>query len=339
MSEPAHSAVSRRAFIARTGLMTGASILGTQPRATAEPEPVPADHIPHIPAGVPRRVLGRTKVPVTTFTLGTAACGGLPPEKIAALVNTALDEGVNSVDTSEQYQNSQEGVGLALGKRRKDVFLATKVFANSIPVAEASLAKSLRLLKTDYVDLLYYHSLGNLDIAGTMDPDGVFTWLLKQKQAGKCRFVGISGHHLPGRHPQFIQSGEVDVLLAAVNFVDRHTYNFEERVLPLARKHDVGIVAMKVYGGMAGMRYREAAPAQLDLEHIPIALRYALSLPGVATANVGIHSVEQIRHNVQMVKDFEPLSEEEQTRLLEQGKKLAADWGEHFGPAEEKEQA
>ncbi len=332
MTEPNRSAVSRRAFIAHTGLTAGATILGTQAASSAGQQPSPLDHIPD---GLPRRVLGRTKVPVTTFTLGTAACGSLPPAEIAKLVNVALDEGVNSVDTSERYQNGQEGVGLALGKRRKDVFLATKVFANSIEEAEASLAKSVRELKTDYFDLLYYHSLGNLNIEGAMDPGGVFHWLVKQKKAGTCRFVGVSGHHLPGRFEQFLETGEVDVLLAALNFVDYHTYNFEERVLPLARKHDVGIVAMKLYGGMAGMKYSKPAPAQLATEHVPAAFRYALSIPGVATANIGIHSVKEIRHNVQMAKEFEPLSDAEMAQLLEQGKPLAADWGDHFGPVEE----
>ncbi len=326
------STVSRRSFLARTGVMTGATILGTRSPAAAEPAPGPAGHIPD---GIPRRVLGRTGVSVTTFTLGTAACGSLSPPEIADLVNAALDAGVNSVDTSQQYQNAQEGVGLALGKRRKDVFLATKVFANSIADAEASLERSIRLLKTDCFDLLYYHSLGNLNIEGAMEPDGVFTWLLKQKKAGKCRFVGVSGHHLPGRFQQFLESGEVDVLLAAVNFVDRHTYDFESRVLPLARKHNIGIVAMKVYGGMAGMNYRKPAPAQLDAKFVPAAFRYALSLPGVATSNIGIHSVEEIRHNVQMAKDFQPLSDAEHAALLDEGKKLAADWGQHFGPVEE----
>lgn len=331
MSSEQRSTVSRRAFVRQTGLLAGAALLGA-PAAGAAAESGGGG----IPEGIPRRVLGRTNVPVTLFTLGTAPCGDMPPAEIAKLVNIALDEGVNAVDTSEKYNNSQEGVGLALGKRRKDVFLSTKVFANAIAEAEESLAKSIKLLKTDYFDLLYYHSLGNLDIRRAMEPDGVFTWLVKQKKAGKCRFLGISGHNIPSRFPQFLETGEVDVLLAAVNFVDRHTYNFEEQVLPVAQKHNVGIVAMKVYGGSAGMNYKTPKGPQIAAEHVPAALRYALSLPGVATANLGVHTAEQIRHNVQMVKDFKPLAEEEQTKLLGIGKELAANWGEHFGPVVEK---
>jgi uncharacterized protein len=286
---------------------------------------------------VPRRVLGRTNVPITTFTLGTAPCGCLPPAEVAQLVRTALDEGVNAIDTSEKYQNSQEGVGLALGTRRKEVFLSTKVYANSIDEAEQSLRTSIRLLKTDYFDVLYYHGLGNLNIERAMEPDGVFTWLVKQKQAGKCRFLGISGHNLPGRFPRFLETGEVDVILVTLNFVDCHTYNFEERVLPLARKHKVGVVAMKVFGGGAGMNYKRPGPAHLDTQYIPQSLRYALSLPDVASADLGVCTAEQIRHNVQMVKQFTPLSAGELADLLKIGKTLAGEWGEYLGPVKEKQ--
>lgn len=338
MSNPSDALISRRDFIGRTGALAGAAVLGTSGgfgAVAAEPA-ASKGAPPPSSGGLPCRVLGRTNVPVTMFTLGTAPPGSSPPPKIAELVNIALDEGVTAVDTSEKYVNAQEGVGLALGKRRKDVFLSTKVFANTIAEAEESLAKSIRLLKTDYFDLLYYHSLGNLNIERAMEPDGVFTWLVKQKKAGKCRFLGISGHNIPSRFPKFLETGEVDVLLAVLNFVDCHTYNFEQTVLPVARKHNVGVVAMKVFGGALKGNYVHPKRAQMDAEHLPLALRYALGLDGVATANLGCHTAEQIRDNVRMVKAFRPLSAEEQERLLGIGRKLAAQWGEHFGPVKDK---
>ena len=66
-----------------------------------------------------------------------------------------------------------------------------------------------------------------------MQPGGVFDWLVKQKQAGKFRFLGISGHNRPHKFVPLLETGEVDVLLTVVNFVDRYTYNFEEKVLPV----------------------------------------------------------------------------------------------------------
>ena len=151
----------------------------------------------------------------------------------------------------------------------------------------------------------------------------------------QVRFLGITGHHKPGEFPQLLETGEVDVLLTLVNFVDRHTYGFEEKVLPVARKHDVGIVAMKVFGGAsrkAGSYKNPKAPPELDLEHLELAVRYALSTPGVATANLGVHNVEQLRKNVAMVKSFKPLSADEETKVTELGKQLAEKWGPHFGP-------
>jgi predicted aldo/keto reductase-like oxidoreductase len=331
MAKPDSEAISRRVFVRQTGIIAGTTILGAPAGAVAQDLP------PLAAGGVPRRILGRTNVPITTFTLGTAPCGCLPPAEIARLVRTALDEGVNAVDTSEKYQNSQEGVGLALAKRRKDVFLSTKVFANSIDEAEQSLRTSIRLLKTDYFDVLYYHGLGNLNIDRAMEPDGVFTWLVKQKKAGKCRFLGISSHNLPGRFPKFLETGEVDVILVTLNFVDCHTYNFEDRVLPLARKHNVGVVAMKVFGGGAGMNYKKPSSAHLDVQYIPQSLRYALSLPGVVSADLGVCTAEQIRHNVQLVKQFTPLSAGESADLRRVGKTLAAQWGEYLGPVNEKQ--
>jgi len=74
-------------------------------------------------------------------------------------VQEALDLGITSIDTAPKYVKSEEGIGKALGARRKDVFLATKVWADTIDEAEESFSTSLKLLKTDYVDLVYYHSV------------------------------------------------------------------------------------------------------------------------------------------------------------------------------------
>lgn len=327
--------ISRRNFV-RAGIIAGGAIGVGRVSLLLAAEPA----VPVAPssAELARRTLGRTGVPVTVMTLGTAPCGfakGVTIQDIARIVNVAIDLGINSIDTAPAYEKAEEGVGLALGPRRKDVFLATKVGADTVQAAEESLANSLRLLKTDFVDLLYFHSLGNRKLESARDAEGAFTWLLKQKQAGKCRFIGVSGHHLPRLFPGFLESGDVDVLLTVVNFVDRHTYRFEEQVLPVAEKHNVGIVAMKVFGGArrsAGSYGNPQAPPELDVKHLPVAIRYALGVPGVATLNIGAHNEQQVRQNVEMVKNYQPLAAEEQEQLTVLGKELAGQWGPHFGP-------
>ncbi len=347
MSDENSKDVSRRTFV-RRGLIAGGTLLGADAASApaaraAEPSPEPLKEVETVtvetpPGELPRRILGRTNVPVTMLTLGTATCGDREPREIADLVNAGLDEGINFVDTSQNYGNAQEGVGLGLGKRRKEIFLSTKVFANSIKDAEKSLEKSIRLLKTDCFDLLYYHGLGCLNIEGAMDPDGVFTWLLKQKKAGKCRFLGVSAHKLPGRCAQFLETGEVDVFMPLTNFIDRNTYGFEDKTFSIARKRNIGIVAMKVFGGIRkkkpGVEYARQR-STMDPEHLELSVRYALSTPGIVTANIGPHNVEQLRQNVNWVKNFKPLAPEEMRRLEELGQKLAPTWGEHLGPVAE----
>jgi predicted aldo/keto reductase-like oxidoreductase len=287
---------------------------------------------------LPRRVLGRTGLEVTTMTLGTAPCGlspKIPVEEIGQIVLHAIELGINFIDTAPAYIKSEEAIGRVLAPHRDKIILATKVFAKSVEEAEKSLRRSFELLKTDYIDIVYYHSVGDYEPAAALASDGVFPWLVKQKEAGKFRFLGISGHHRPGRFVPYLQTGQVDVLLTVINFVDRHTYNFEEKVLPVAREHNVGIVAMKVFGGarrQAGSYSNPDCPPELDSEHLQMAVRYALGVPGVATLNLGVHRQRQVDENLAMVKAYRPLSPEEESSLSKLGQKLAAQWGEHFGP-------
>jgi len=319
--------VSRREFVVQSGVLAGGVLLGGAVGGVQAN--APADELP-------KRVLGRTGVSITTLTLGTAPAGFTKPhstKNVADCVSAAIDLGVTAIDTAPAYDIAEEGVGLALGSRRKEVFLSTKVLADDVAKAEKILANSLRLLKTDCVDLLYFHQVGDRKVEIALEPDGVLTWLLKQKKAGKTRFVGISGHNRPAKFVGLLESGEVDVLLVTVSFVDRYTYNFEEKVLPIARKHNTGIVAMKVFGGARKGKYADPkCPPQLDVEHLELAVRHSLGVEGVATLNLGAHNVEQVRKNVEMVKRYRPLSADETAKAAELGKKLAADWGPHLGP-------
>ena len=274
MSRYETSSVSRRTFVQQSSLLASGMLVGSSALcrgAAAGPVDLP----PASPAEpLAQRVLGRTGVSVTTMTLGTAPCGlcpKIPPAEIAKIVTAAVDLGINAIDTAPAYVKSEEAIGMALGARRKDIFLSSKVLADTVEEAQASLDKSFQLLKTDWIDLVYYHSVGDHDVEQAIQPGGVFDWLLKQKKAGRFRFVGISGHHRPQRFVPLLETGEVDVLLTLVNFVDRYTYGFEDKVLPVARKHNVGIVAMKVFGGArksSGSYENPDAPPEMDVAHL-----------------------------------------------------------------------
>lgn len=334
MSDKRISGLSRRTFVRQGSLLAGGVLLGAHGKSSAVATETPGP----VSGPLPLRTLGRTGAKVTAMTLGTAPCGlcpDIPPVDIAKIIDYALDQGITSIDTAPAYKQSEEGIGLALGSRRKEVFLASKVLADTVEEAEESLANSLRLLKTDSLDLVYYHNVGSHDVPKAMESDGVFSWLVKQKKAGKFRFLGISGHNKPGLFAQLLETGEVDVLLAVINFVDRHTYGFEERVLPIARENNVGIVAMKVFGGArksSGSYKNAKAPPELDIQHLELAIRYAMSIPGVNTLNLGVHNMNQVKKNIEMVRNCGPLTADDRDKIAALGRELSPKWGEHFGP-------
>jgi predicted aldo/keto reductase-like oxidoreductase len=329
MSKHDKFSISRRSFIHGLGggaLLAGSGVLAHSAESTAS-------------EAMPRRVLGRTKLEVSTLSLGTWPCGKcdtIDAQGVAALVGEALDLGINYIDAARAYDNAEQGIGMALKGRRDQVILSTKVWADTADEARTSFEESLRQLQTDYVDLAYLHSMGDRDGEKVMKPDGALTYLLQQKKAGKARFVGISGHCRPKTFVPVIETGELDVVLMAMNFVDRHTYGFEEKVLPAARQQKMGVACMKVFGGMkGGFDVADGADTGPQMGRsrnlLQCAVRYSLGLPGVATLVIGCHTSEQLRQNVEWVKKYQPLSDTDHQRLVEHGRQLAQEWGPHLG--------
>ncbi len=168
-----------------------------------------------------------------------------------------------------------------------------------------------------------------------MADDGALSYLLKQQKNGTARFLGLSGHSRVESFLPLIRTGHFDVVMMAMNFVDRHTYGFETKVLPAAREQQMGIVCMKVFGGMRGGFGVADGPnpgPEMQTRMLQQAVRYALELPDVATLCIGPHTVEQLRNNVESVKNYTPLSPQEREELLTLGKQLASRWKDHFGP-------
>jgi uncharacterized protein len=280
---------------------------------------------------LPTRVLGKTGVRVPILAMGTAPAGTRASDKDAiALFNAAIDQGVTYMDTAPDfagYGRAQLQLGQVLKDRRKEVFLVTKTFTPDGDKARQLLEQNLKELQTDHADLVYVHSLGadEMDPRRSLGPNGTLRALLKAREDGLTRFVGISGHNRPKRFVEALREHDIDVIMNAVNFVDRHTYDFETKVWPLAAKKNVGLVAMKVFGGQQG------SGCAMPKEHVPLALRYALSLPNVATAVVGMATQEELKLNLAGVRAFQPLAAEERAKLEKLGRDLARRWGPHFG--------
>jgi len=288
-------------------------------------------------APLPVRVLGRTKEKVSILGLGTAPVGEGPVgvQDGIKIFGEAIDRGVTYIDTARIYGNAEEILGHLIPARRDRVFIATKVSTHTAVDAERSLGESLRRLKTDHVDLLHIHSIGSKNIERVLAKDGALEYLLKQKEAGKIRFIGVSGHNRPPNFVRMLQTDQIDVVMCVMNYADRNIYDFESKVLPEAKKRNVGCVAMKVYAGIKGgfpNHRRGYVGCATEPAYLPQALAYALDLPGVSVAVVGPYTVEQAVQNVEFTRTYVPLSQEQRTALLEQGKKMAPSLGPRYGP-------
>src|SRR5919202_2882135 len=157
-------------------------------------------------SGMPYRELGRTREKVSAIGLGGWHLG-LPhvDEKLAIrLVRGALDEGVNFMDNSWDYNDgaSETRMGKALrdGYREK-AFLMTKIDGRSKKEAARQLEESLRRLKTDRIDLVQHHEVIRFeDPHRIFDQEGANVALVEARQAGKLRFIGFTGHKDPRIH-------------------------------------------------------------------------------------------------------------------------------------------
>jgi predicted aldo/keto reductase-like oxidoreductase len=286
---------------------------------------------------LPMRVLGRTKQKVTILGLGTAPVGEGPIdiEEGVKIFGEVIDRGVNYIDTARIYGEAEEMLGHLIPKRRDKLFLVTKVSTHAAAEAERSLAESLRQLKTDHIDLVHIHSIGSKDIDRVLAKDGVLEYLLKQKETGKIRFIGITGHNRPANFVRMLQTDQIDVLMCVMNYADKNIYDFESKVLPEAIKRNVGCVAMKVYVGIKGgfpNHRKGSVGCATEPERLPSALAYALDLKGVSLAVVGPYTVEQAIQNVEFARKYKPLTKEQLDSLLARGAELAKEIGPRYGP-------
>ena len=199
------------------------------------------------------------------------------------------------------------------------MFLVTKTESATYAGTMALLEQSLKNLQTDHVDLVHLHNLGMAarwpDLDSAFGDDGAMGALRDAKAQGKVRFIGASGHVHPSRFHYAIDSGEIDVFMHAVNYVNQHTYDFEHKVWTRALDKNIGLVAMKVFGG--GPHTFRFPP-----EDYEIALRYALSLKGLSTAVIGINQMAYLEQLLQTFPRLEALDENEFLVVAQRGLEL-----------------
>ncbi|HZU85462.1 MAG TPA: aldo/keto reductase [Polyangiaceae bacterium] len=250
------------------------------------------------------------------------------PVEAVRIVHEAIAAGVNFFDNAWEYHDgrSEELLGRALqGGKRDQVFLMTKVCTHGqkADVAMRMLEDSLQRLGTDHLDLWQIHEcIYDNDPDLHFAPGGVVDALAQAKQQGKTRFVGFTGHKDPGIHLRMLAHGfPFDAVQMPLNCFDATFRSFEQNVLPEAVKRGLAPIGMKSLTG-AGDPVREGVVTADE------ALRYAMSIPGVATTVTGVDSLDVLRQNLAIAGGFEPMSAGQMSALRERVRAVAAD-GRH----------
>jgi predicted aldo/keto reductase-like oxidoreductase len=253
-----------------------------------------------------KRPLGKTGLDVSVLGFGGFHLVEITSELAAHLLGAYLDAGGSYIETAPSYGNgiSETKIGRSVSHRRRDYILATKSMERTRAGFLAELDKSLRNLKTDHVDLMFMHGVQAVqDMDRILGPDGAMEAAIGARQAGKIRFIAISGHGRPDAMLDAVRRYRFDVLMTGFNYLDRFNYpSIEGELLPTCIERGTGVIAMKALGD--GFLYRSPEPA----------LRYALSLP-VATAVAGINSKQMLDTDLAIVSRFAPMTEEEKQEL------------------------
>ncbi len=294
----------RRTFIS-TSAAAGISLSTSGARA-AEPK-----------AGeIPKRVFGKTGEKLTI--IGQA--GGRFPmgsyEDAKAVTLRAYELGINYFDCARIYWRgrSEEVYGEVLSPFRKNIFLTTKSPQRSRKGAEEDIDKSLSALKTDHVDLWQIHQVSTMEeVRQIFAPGGAIEAFEAAKRAGKCRFIGFTGHRDPEVHLAMLKNYDrYDSILMPLNPADPAYLSFEKSVLPVAVERGMGIQAIKGTGN-GGL---------LPDIHVKDCLTYVLSLP-IHCLALGCTTVGQIEDDVRIAQQFKPMPTEQMTELRKRATRLA----------------
>jgi aryl-alcohol dehydrogenase-like predicted oxidoreductase len=278
-----------------------------------------------------KRRLGKTDMDGSVLGFGGSEIGyeQTASETVADLLNSALDAGLNVIDTAECYRGSEETIGKAVSHRRSEFFLFTKCghphgmesAANwSRDSILQSIERSLQRLKTDEIDIVQLHSCSESELR----KGEAIAALQTAREKGYTRYIGYSGDSRAAHYAA--ECGAFDTLQTSISIADQEAI---ELTLPLAREKQMGVIAKRPIANVAwktGHRPMDSYHHEywerlrklnydflqsFDQEKtIAIALRFTLSVPGVHTAIVGTTKPERWQENARLL-EAGPLNETE----------------------------
>ncbi len=288
-------------------------------------------------AELPRRVLGRTGEKLSIVAFPGLALAQLSQEEGTAGLHKAFEQGVNHFDVAPAYRDAEIKMGIGLqGLDRSRIFLSCKTKMRDKDGARQELERSLTRLKTDYFDLYQMHHIRTPEeVKRALGPGGAIETFLKAREEGKIRHIGFSAHTTRGAL-EMMKGFQFDSVMFPISYVDYLNWDFGKAVIEAAREHGAAVLAMKaIYAGAwpeGATRTREwwYRPLEKD-DEIELALRFALSQPGVVTG-IPVSYLDLLDKCIRAARVYRPITEAEIAKLRE----LAAGCGSVFRREDER---
>jgi aryl-alcohol dehydrogenase-like predicted oxidoreductase len=234
------------------------------------------------------RRLGRTGHHSSIAILGAAAFWSATPDEAAAGLGLALDRGVNHLDIAPQYGDAEVRIGPLVPAVRERLFIGCKTQRRNPDGVRAELERSLERLGTDHFDLYQLHAVTSLEVLD--ERAGAAEAILRARDEGLVRFVGITGHDLgaPAAHLEALRRYDLDTVMFPVypRVWGEPAYRSDaEALLGECASRDVGVMAIKAVARRPWQGARRKGSAWYEpfdeAAGIERGVRFALSTPGV----------------------------------------------------------
>lgn len=261
-----------------------------------------------------RRILGKTN-----FGVSVVGFGGIPIQRVdkktaVSMLNEAYNQGMNFIDTARGYNESEELIGYALEVLGREKFiLATKSMARSYEGIIEELNTSLRLLRTNYIDLYQFHNVSMEDLDRIMADDGALPAIKNAKAKGIVKEIGISSHNKDVLD-KAIDTGEFSTIQFPYNAIERQG----ELLFEKAKRNNIGVIIMKPLAGGA-------------LTNGELAIRFILENPNISVVIPGMDTINQVIENARVGKEMRSLTDEEREILFKEASELGTEFCRRCG--------
>jgi aryl-alcohol dehydrogenase-like predicted oxidoreductase len=276
-----------------------------------------------------KRKFGKTELEFSVLGVGGAEIGfqNIEQSTVDKLLNSALDSGLNVIDTAAAYLRSEQAIGKAVSHRRKEFHLLTKCGALDALTREdwskkgilLTIENSLRNLQTDFLDIVQLHSCSKEILRQADCIEG----LIRAQERGYTRYVGYSGDNEAAKYA--LELDFFDALQISVSIADQYAI---DEVIPLAIGKGVGVIAKRPIANAVWRNTEKPADTyhhgyweriqklkypflEKSLEEsVSIALRFTMTVPGVSTMIVGTTKPDHLQENAKYAAEGNLSNEE-----------------------------